>query len=644
MKISSITEYILYFPLSIIVFLSKVLPIKSLYAIARFCGKAGYYLAGKRRRTANANLKAAFGERYDQAARDTIIKAVFNNLALNFIELLMMNRLDAEYCRQWIEVENFDYFQAAQKNNKGILFVTAHFGNWEIASIPATINGHAMVALGRRQKPQFWNDLINRHRRMTGRIIVDKGIAMREIIKELRKNGVVGILGDQSGRQGMEMNFFGRPIYMADGAFRIAARTGAIMIPAFNMRRGEKHHLVIEKPIMNGASASENEIEQAMLRYRDLLERYIGGNPEQWLWVNRRWRHTKARTVVLLTDGKAGHLRQAQAVAASIARQTKPVKVIELAVTFKNPRLRSLFTVAMLCCGRFIPLSCLRRVLTPDCYQKLENMYSDIVVCCGAATRGVALLLARENLSKTISIMKPAPFPARQFTLSVIPYHDSPRFGRNVFVTEGALNLITPEYLNEQAGQLRAAAGVKTDRPVIGLLIGGDSKEYRMAPEAIGALIEQVKKFADDHDARILLTTSRRTPPEIDRLLHAALDGYSRCGLKVFPNENNISSAVGGILGMSSMTVVTGESISMVSEAASSGNPVVVFDLLRKKADKRTRHEVFLNKLQARHRILRAKSGTLYDALQSCRRNPSRFKSLEEWKRLDVIIREKILK
>jgi len=206
------------------------------------------------------------------------------------------------------------------------------------------------------------------------------------------------------------------------------------------------------------------------------------------------------------------------------------------------------------------------------------------------------------------------------------------------------LNLITPQYLAEQARQLSAVAPVNKNDLVVGLLIGGDSKQYRMTPEAIAAMIEQVKKFADTCGARIMLTTSRRTSPEVDRLLHAALDGYERCALRVFPNEKNIDSAVGGILGLSGIVVVTGESISMVSEAASSGKPTVVFDLQLKKEHKHTRHEVFLKKMESRQRIIRANAGTLFDAMQSCRRNPSRFKPLDEWKKLDAVIREKIMK
>ena len=96
-------------------------------------------------------------------------------------------------------------------------------------------------------------------------------------------------------------------------------------------------------------------------------------------------------------------------------------------------------------------------------------------------------------------------------------------------------------------------------------------------PNTVDHLIKQIKIFLEQQDAEVLVSTSRRTSTEVERLIRQGFADYKRCKLLVIANDNNIPEAVGGILGLSDIIVVSPESISMISEAASSGKHVVVF-------------------------------------------------------------------
>jgi mitochondrial fission protein ELM1 len=100
------------------------------------------------------------------------------------------------------------------------------------------------------------------------------------------------------------------------------------------------------------------------------------------------------------------------------------------------------------------------------------------------------------------------------------------------------------------------------------------------------------------YNADILLTTSRRTPPGVEQIILKELKNFERCGLCIIANQRNIPEAVGGILGLSDLVIVSGESISMVSEALSSGKNTIVFSPGEPYGDKpRDKYEDFVLKL-----------------------------------------------
>jgi len=100
------------------------------------------------------------------------------------------------------------------------------------------------------------------------------------------------------------------------------------------------------------------------------------------------------------------------------------------------------------------------------------------------------------------------------------------------------------------------------------------------------------------YNADILLTTSRRTPGEIEQIILKGLKNFERCSLCIIANQRNIPEAVGGILGLSDLVIVSGESISMVSEALSSGKCTIVFSPHGRYGDRpRDKYEDFVLKL-----------------------------------------------
>jgi len=649
MREDSWSAYLLYLPISILVLLTRILPINAVLNFGAFVGATLYYVHVKRRRIANTNLKAAFGKKLSREKRRKIVLKMFKNFGLNIMELFLMPRMSDKYFGKYTKVRNIDRVKEALADRKGIVFLSAHYGNWELCASISAHYGYKMHALARVQKPYFLNDLLNHNREVRGTTVIQKGMQLREIVKNLKQNGIVGMIGDQSGRVGQLMDFFGRPVFIADGAFRIAGKTGSPILPAFNLRHGSgfNHELVIEERIQIRAGEDIEEfVKRGTAKYRDLLEKHIRKKPYLWLWGNRRWKYTSARTVLILKDGRTGHLRQAQAVARSVCEQTSPVKIVELDVVFKNYFAEKLLNLITFLFGKIIqnPMMYLKMALTADSFNELEGAYTDIIVCTGSSTRAAALLLGKENMAKTVSLMKPAPFSEKDFDLSIIPYHDEVRQQENVVMTHGALNMVSAECLAQARDQLCEHADLKKKGLKIGVLIGRDSKYYSLDEGLAEKFIKELKKFADEHNAWLLLSTSRRTPNNVDEYIKKSLENYPRCIFKVFPKERNYDFAVNGILGASDVVVVTGESISMVSEAATSDTYTIVLGLKKKIAGRKTKHEKFIDHLEKEKIVRIAHHNALYDELTNFKKGVFSLKKLDDNKKLNKAIKEKIIK
>jgi len=303
----------------------------------------------------------------------------------------------------------------------------------------------------------------------------------------------------------------------------------------------------------------------------------------------------------LLSDAKPGHLRQVQA-AGQIIKQLFEEKGIKAelrseTVDFRNKAAKAVFVLSSCFASKFSCLGCsvcLKKLLKKDAYNRLALYKPDIVISCSSSAAGVNYIIAKNNFAKSITIMRPPLLSARKFDLVIAPKHDNLGKRKNVLQINGALNLINEDYLKAQGESLkRHIPGYNPEILYIGLLIGGDSKKFTLNLGKVKEVIVELRKAADKLNAGILITTSRRTPNTIEGLLKDGLKDFPRSKLQIIANENNIPEAVGGILALSNIVITSPESISMISEAASSGKPTLIFNMpgLPK------RHEIFLKNL-----------------------------------------------
>jgi mitochondrial fission protein ELM1 len=321
---------------------------------------------------------------------------------------------------------------------------------------------------------------------------------------------------------------------------------------------------------------------------------------------------------LILSDGKTGHLRQSQALAGLAAeclaesQITATVDTVE--VSYRRLGRQGLLLSAALA-GKYSCqgcLGCFKGLLSSATYQALVSRKYDCIISCGSALSALNYILARDNLAKSIVILRPSVFSVRKFSLVIMPRHDNPPKRSNVVVTDGALNLIDDDYLKQQGALLGRDPSFRPHPSgrYIGVLLGGNTKDFILKPETVKEMLSQVKNGSLKWNAGLMLTTSRRTPVNVETLVKQECKDFSSQSLLLIANEYNRDYAVGGILGLSSIVVVSAESISMISEAVSAGRYVIVCS---SKVDER--HRGFLEHMAGKRYIYLCEASRIQEVI-----------------------------
>ncbi len=588
MKKLFIIDYVSYILLRFLgPFVRSLSPALSL-ALGRAIGELAYAFDARHRAVAFANVKTAFGAERSPCALKRIVRESYRAFGQNLIEVFFIPAIDRDYIRKYISVEGLAHVEEAFRRGKGVIFAGIHEGSWELSNIISANLGFPVNLLIQNQEYPRLNGLLNSYRSLKGCRIIQRQDQTKRLIEVLKANEAVGMTMDQGGKSGVPVKFFGKEASMSTGAVRLALKYGCALLPVFFTRtRGAYVKIFIEPAFeLKKAGDQEKDIRDNVQGIIGVFEKYIRVYPKEYLWSYKVWKYSGQRSILLLSDGKTGHLRQSQAVAALLQGLLKK-NGIRADIDTKEIGFRSSFgRRALTVCGVFSGtyscqgcMQCLKGLLAKETYGYLMGKKYDYIVSCGSSLAAVNLLLSRENRAKSITIMRPSLLSIGKFDLAVMPRHDNPPKRKNVVATDGALNLINPEYLNMASQALAKRFGLKDGATVfsIGLLLGGDTKDFSLSRESVSEAIAQIKAVTEKLDARILVTTSRRTSGEVQRLVKGSFKGYPRAAAVVIANEENVAEAVGGILGLSNVAVVSAESISMISEAASSGRFVVVF-------------------------------------------------------------------
>ena len=275
-------------------FLCSKISIDACYKMADILGNVAYCVGIKKRAIAQNNIRHAFPEMSEKEVK-RVAKASFRNLMRVAIGVLIMPRL-VKRVPSGFESMHYDRVAKAHTMGPGgIVYFTAHYGNWESQSWTSTLLGGDFTAVGRPFRNKLIYRDIVRKREAVGLKLVNKKEAIRPLIKTLRRGGEVGLVADQyAGKGGVPTVFMGRVCSTTNAAAALARMTHCPIVPAF-CRELPGHHFqayIYEPFFVNETDDPEKDIREATQRCMDCLEKEIRRAPENYLWAHRKWRRS----------------------------------------------------------------------------------------------------------------------------------------------------------------------------------------------------------------------------------------------------------------------------------------------------------------------------------------------------------------
>ncbi|MDE2222538.1 MAG: mitochondrial fission ELM1 family protein [Candidatus Omnitrophica bacterium] len=580
--------------------------------LGRLLGRIGYTCLSKKRKVVYANLKTVFAGKLEPAQLRLLGKRVFINFIQSVVELLCLPKIKSLGLDRFVDLEGQKNIDEALARGKGVIFLAIHSGSWELASIigGVTQGSYHVVVNEQPRFPQL-DKMLNEYRTIAGARVITTGGGGKEIIKALQNNEVVSLVLDQGGKTGLVVPFMGKTASMSTGALRLALKYGCALCPAWIERRPDGKHLLKVFPPLELTQTGDMEkdvranIGKGVAQFEELLKEH----PDEYLWFYKVFKYSNQAQVLIVDDGRTGHLRQSQALSRNLSevlkKNGKSSQEAVVSLQWQNKLSPSMLTLYVFLSQYFSFLKkeeCLKYFLTEDSYKELMKYKADYVISCGSQAAGANFILSRNHLARSICVLSPGIISHERFDIVVLPEHDGPKDLKRarLIIPKVSPNLISAAYLKEQEeGLLRCYSHLKGNvRTKFGVLLGGDAEGVKFDENHIRELIDQLKKAALHYNADILLTTSRRTPPEVEGLIARELKGFERCPLCIIANQRNVPEAVGGILSLSDLIIVSGESISMISEALCSVRRTLVFSPNGRYRDKpRDKYEDFVLKL-----------------------------------------------
>ena len=236
------------------------------------------------RKIANRNLAMA-----GFANPGRITDGVYASIARLAVTFARFPSIHADNVRQWIRYDGFEHFEAARAKGKGVLIATAHFGNWELSAFAhALLTAPMHIVVRPLDNPRI-DAMVEHYRSLSGNHIITKRDAARDILRALKSGNAVGILVDQNTlpEEGVFVDFFGVKACANSAFVKLAHHSGAAVVPGYALwsEKAKQYILRFDPEIpMTG------DVQRDTQAIHSHLESVIRKNPDQYLWIHRRWK------------------------------------------------------------------------------------------------------------------------------------------------------------------------------------------------------------------------------------------------------------------------------------------------------------------------------------------------------------------
>lgn len=250
----------------------------------------------KHKKIIKANLDLTLKNEISKEKYNTILNYCHKNLILVLLQVLRSNRMSLEELKETVSFENKAYVDEAIVQNKKIIFISAHYGNWELGGIslgglisPATV-------IYKKMNNTYFDNYLMRSRTKFNLSMTEKRGAIKQLVKALKKGESISMLIDQNvnPKDGIVVDFLGQKATQTAAAAFLARKFDALIIPLLiNTKPGNDKVVTFYEPITTAKTDNEEkDIQESAQAQADVLSKAIQAHPEPWFWCHKRWKST----------------------------------------------------------------------------------------------------------------------------------------------------------------------------------------------------------------------------------------------------------------------------------------------------------------------------------------------------------------
>ena len=292
----SIENYAVYLLIRVVVGCAQAMSVQQSYAFARWLATLLYRFDRRHRAIGIDNLRQAFGDKYTPSEREAIIGRVYLHFCMMLMEILHIPRkLHPSTWRDRITLVGHERVLARLLDGGPLIMLTGHFGNWEMAGYLFGVFGFPPNSVARTLDNPYLDAYLKTFRERTGQKMIPKKGGFDEMLAVLQSGGILSFLADQdAGERGMFVDFFGRPASTHKAIALLALEHQAPVAVGYARRIGPGFRYEVGCTELFDPSEFTGTAQDAHLltqRYTTALEAIIRHDPDQYLWLHRRWKH-----------------------------------------------------------------------------------------------------------------------------------------------------------------------------------------------------------------------------------------------------------------------------------------------------------------------------------------------------------------
>lgn len=283
----------------------EALPTEVAWLIGRVIGRLTYIFDIRHRRVGTRNLRRVYPDLTSREIRSRL-RAVYDHLGKVMVEMIraprmfdrigrsIVGREDGTSVSRYLTLVNFNKVEEACRNGRGVIFVTAHLGNWELTGAAMALLGLPLHSVARTMDNPLLDRYITRLREVRGQSILKKHGSIREALSLLKSGHRLGIIVDQNAPvDNVFVDFLGEKAAVTRGVASLAVKADSVVFPGFSYRANNSpHHVVVAGNPIEAPEEGDREekIRWITQQYTKVIEGWIRKYPDQWLWIHNRWK------------------------------------------------------------------------------------------------------------------------------------------------------------------------------------------------------------------------------------------------------------------------------------------------------------------------------------------------------------------